>query len=853
MKQRYALGAVLLLAVGALAIVLVFSHRTVLTASRASTVPTCRGATSQAQATGVATYLRTVTVDYNNGAPVLRDSLVLSLPATQPSARDLLEDQSTVQFRTTLFCAVGSNQAWSRSTLPDVRLRAGSVVVIDNFQEDIPTALSLGVSRRAAAAATLQNDGTWLLTVNPLEGLQDTPCTNLAVSAPSGALSATDGDSPATKDPDKATFTACDSPHTVVVRPDFKTAVFAAAAEPAAAVANSLIRWLPAASAAALLIVLVARDKRRRHLGKAAQTSRRPIGPVKRLVYGRENDQDRPGERIGWSVEGLLVPVLVLAGVTVLNEIVLAVGTLASPWPYRCVLLTLAAAVWVALRWRLSAGLVAVLALGGLVCWIYGLTATAGQEYRVFATSMVLSCLIQILLWSALLNCARLLLRPFAEFARASLGEPVCWAVGVLLATVVVIERDIDIAHYSTANYGSYPYTPGAPWFGYLATLNTPAFLAQFFTLAVVLLPLGLIRYVTDELGTISEPDDRGLILATAAFVVFWAETWSFMLWGWGVPLWIVLVPLTLLAFSRRRHVVDQVTHDNTTIRRKLRTTSASDLRREAVRWRSAVQEGRNIEKAFAGGSIELEKYTERIEQLDRREGTRLYVFGHTRGRRHLTPVEVLLVAGPGMSPIENARQAAALAARGGALVASAILVFRIVVPTVTSESASLSSYVLACLVESISVFGTWTAAGFAIGLAWQYLPGHHGPIKVLLPAALCAVTPAIYLTAALLGDRPNVANAVPLMIEAVTFWAGMTIVGLAMDLRSLRPTNRFWTPRRNALTVTYGMQNLRTQVAFVLAQGVAIVAIATFVVSQVNHPNPPATTQTSSVVSNRP
>jgi hypothetical protein len=87
-------------------------------------------------------------------------------------------------------------------------------------------------------------------------------------------------------------------------------------------------------------------------------------------------------------------------------------------------------------------------------------------------------------------------------------------------------------------------------------------------------------------------------------------------------------------------------------------------------------------------------------------------------------------------------------------------------------------------------------------------------------------------------------------MIEAVTFWAGMTLVGLVMDLRSLQPTNRFWTPRRNSLSVTYGMQNLRTQVAFVLAQAVAIVSIATFVISQVNHPTPAvSTSQTSSAV----
>ncbi|HEY2193164.1 MAG TPA: DUF6185 family protein, partial [Actinomycetospora sp.] len=145
--------------------------------------------------------------------------------------------------------------------------------------------------------------------------------------------------------------------------------------------------------------------------------------------------------------------------------------------------------------------------------------------------------------------------------------------------------------------------------------------------------------------------------------------------------------------------------------------------------------------------------------------------------------------------------------------------------------------------VQAISIFGTWTVAGFAIGLAWPYLPGHHGPIKVLLPAALYAITPVVYLTTSLLGDQINVPDAVPLLIEAVTFWAGMTIVGLAMDLRSLQPTNRFWTPRRNALAVTYGMQNLRTQVAFVLAQAAAIVAIATFVVSQVNNPSPAAST----------
>ena len=377
MQRRNMVGVVILLALGALVTVLAASRNTVVQASGSSYSPACTPSAARTPGpdptSGAAIYTRTVTVDFNNGDPVLRDSLVLAMPAAWPSARELLDDPNTPQFRATLYCALGANQFWSRSNPPDVQLRGGAVVVVDNFQEPVTSAFAVRRRDIGTAFAAPQTDGTWLLTVAPLDGLSATPCTDLTVNAPLGSLSATDGDPPDTKAPQTATYASCNTSHAVLVRPDFKTVLYTDAMQPGLSALNRLIDSLPAALAAVAFIVLIARDKRRRHSQGGDWTPGRATGLVERLVYGRRDDEQTASTTAGgrgWSVEALLIPVLVITGVTFVNEIVIDQGEVDSPWPYRSLLLIIVVAWWVGLRWRLSPGPVTVTAVVGLSCWI---------------------------------------------------------------------------------------------------------------------------------------------------------------------------------------------------------------------------------------------------------------------------------------------------------------------------------------------------------------------------------------------------------------------------------------------------------------------------------------------------
>ncbi|GAA2226806.1 hypothetical protein GCM10010430_02490 [Kitasatospora cystarginea] len=116
----------------------------------------------------------------------------------------------------------------------------------------------------------------------------------------------------------------------------------------------------------------------------------------------------------------------------------------------------------------------------------------------------------------------------------------------------------------------------------------------------------------------------------------------------------------------------------------------------------------------------------------------------------------------------------------------------------------------------------SWAGSGLMLGAMWRQLPGRRGPARAL--GLWVAYTVLVALDIAIntladqdLGDAPK---AIGLMLPV------LTVTGLAMDADTFRTERRLWPNRFGLLLSIYQMRGLSAQIAWVLVQVGALVAI---------------------------
>ncbi|WP_308402972.1 DUF6185 family protein [Streptomyces sp. Tu102] len=118
--------------------------------------------------------------------------------------------------------------------------------------------------------------------------------------------------------------------------------------------------------------------------------------------------------------------------------------------------------------------------------------------------------------------------------------------------------------------------------------------------------------------------------------------------------------------------------------------------------------------------------------------------------------------------------------------------------------------------------------AGFLLGALWRRLPGRRGPVKALPLAVAYAAPVGLFAVGNhLLGEEQDI-----LALAAAAVLLVFTLTALAMDLDTFRAERVFWPSRTQLLLSVYQMRFFSLQIAWVLAQLVALVTLWQFFTS---------------------
>lgn len=187
--------------------------------------------------------------------------------------------------------------------------------------------------------------------------------------------------------------------------------------------------------------------------------------------------------------------------------------------------------------------------------------------------------------------------------------------------------------------------------------------------------------------------------------------------------------------------------------------------------------------------------------------------------------VDAALILGPHDTWWENGRRAARLAAFIG-IPASALLVWA---EHLRGEFLTSDLYSLfgppGILMGFVYWEVTWAGAGFLLGALWRRLPGSRGPVKSLPIAAAFALPIGIDA----IGNWFTRESQTNLALYAVAMLLVLTVTGIVLDLETFRGERRYWQSRLGLLLSVYQMRYFSLQMAYLLAQLIAMFTLWQF------------------------
>ncbi|MET9433165.1 DUF6185 family protein [Streptomyces sp. NPDC006551] len=128
-------------------------------------------------------------------------------------------------------------------------------------------------------------------------------------------------------------------------------------------------------------------------------------------------------------------------------------------------------------------------------------------------------------------------------------------------------------------------------------------------------------------------------------------------------------------------------------------------------------------------------------------------------------------------------------------------------------------------LLNFLTWTATWAAAGFVLGALWRMLPGRRGAAKAL-PVAVAFALPLGLDFVGIRFAREGSAN-LPLYMSLMLFV--LTVTGIALDLDTFQGERRYWQSRLGLLLSVYQMRYYSLQLAYLIAQIVAMITVWEF------------------------
>lgn len=129
----------------------------------------------------------------------------------------------------------------------------------------------------------------------------------------------------------------------------------------------------------------------------------------------------------------------------------------------------------------------------------------------------------------------------------------------------------------------------------------------------------------------------------------------------------------------------------------------------------------------------------------------------------------------------------------------------------------------------------TWVGAGFVLGALWRVLPGRRGAVKALPVAAAFALPIGLDALAGWFTQE----GAANFALYASTMLLVLTITGIAIDLDTFQGERRYWQSRLGLLLSVYQMRYYSLQVAYLIAQIIAVITIWQFFAEPSSTPQP--------------
>jgi hypothetical protein len=143
-----------------------------------------------------------------------------------------------------------------------------------------------------------------------------------------------------------------------------------------------------------------------------------------------------------------------------------------------------------------------------------------------------------------------------------------------------------------------------------------------------------------------------------------------------------------------------------------------------------------------------------------------------------------------------------------------------------------LTALLLSFLAEAVM----FTSSAFVLGALWRHLPGRRGPAKAL-PVALAFALP---ITLDSLGYRFTGESTANLALAVSAMLFVLTVTSIAADFDTFHGERRYWQSRLGLLLSIYQMRYYSLQVAYLIAQIVAMITIWEFVAEPEAVPRPP-------------
>lgn len=129
-----------------------------------------------------------------------------------------------------------------------------------------------------------------------------------------------------------------------------------------------------------------------------------------------------------------------------------------------------------------------------------------------------------------------------------------------------------------------------------------------------------------------------------------------------------------------------------------------------------------------------------------------------------------------------------------------------------------------------------FTSSAFVLGALWRHLPGRRGPAKAL-PVTLAFALSIVLDSLVFRFTGESTAN-LALAVSAMLFV--LTVTSIAADFDTFRGERRYWQSRLGLLLSIYQMRYYSLQVAYLIAQVVAMITIWEFLAEPDVAPKPP-------------